>query len=71
LTQNADVNTLLRIVLLIWVLGYLFAACSPILNGHFLLGTIAAIGGIVLFIPWLIGVIVLAFLIRSTNPPRR
>ena len=64
-------NLALRIILLIWVLGYLFAACSPILNGHLLIGSIAVLGGIIFFVPWVLGIVVLAFLIRSTNPPRR
>ncbi len=64
-------NVALRIVLLLWVLGYLLAACAPILGGHLVLGAIALAGGILLFIPWLIGVALLAGLIRLTNPPRR
>ena len=64
-------NLALRILLLIWVLGYLFAACAPILGGHLLFGAISLAAGIVLFIPWLIGAAVLAGLIRLTNPPRR
>ena len=63
-------NTLLRILLLIWVLGYLFVSCGPLLNGDLLLGGITLLGGIVLFIPWVIGIAVLAFLIWLTNPRR-
>jgi hypothetical protein len=66
-----DVNTLLRILLLIWVCGYLFVSCAPILDGHLLLGAITLVGGIVLFVPWVIGIVVLASLIRITNTPRR
>jgi hypothetical protein len=65
------VNTILRILLLIWVLGYLLVSCAPLLGGHLLLGTITFIGGIVLFVPWVIGIVVLGALIRGTNPPRR
>ena len=64
-------NVVLRLILLLWVVGYLFASCAPILNGHLLLGTIAVFGGIVFFIPWVIGIVVLYFLIQATNPPRR
>lgn len=64
------VNAILRILLLVWVLGYLFAACVPLLGGHLVLGVVALAGGMVLFIPWLIGVVVLAVLIRLTNEPR-
>ena len=60
-------NIALRIVLLIWILGYLFASCAPILNGHLILGTLAVFGGIVFFVPWLLGIVVLWFLIQATN----
>lgn len=65
------VNLALRIILLLWVFGYLFASCSPILGGHLIGGAIALAGGIILFIPWVIGIVVLAVLIRVTDPPRR
>jgi hypothetical protein len=65
------VNTLLRIVLLLWVVGYLFVSCAPILDGHLLLGAVTFVGGIILFVPWVLGIVVLAALIRATNPPRR
>ena len=65
------VNTLLKIVLLLWVVGYLFVSCAPILDGHLLLGAVTFVGGIILFVPWVLGIVVLAALIRATNPPRR
>jgi hypothetical protein len=65
------VNLLFRVLLLIWVLGYLFVSCAPILGGHLLLGAVTLVGGIVLFVPWVIGIVVLAALIWVTNPPRR
>jgi hypothetical protein len=65
------VNTLLKIVLLLWVVGYLFVSCAPILDGHLLLGAVTFVGGIILFVPWVVGIVVLATLIRMTNPPRR
>ena len=64
-------NLLFRVLLLIWVLGYLFVSCAPILGGHLLLGAVTLVGGIVLFVPWVIGIVVLAALIWVTNPPRR
>jgi hypothetical protein len=64
------VNTVLRIVLLLWVVGYVFVSCAPILNGHLLIGAITFVGGIILFVPWVLGIVVLAALIRMTNPPR-
>lgn len=64
-------NFAFRLLLLVWVLGYLFASCGPILNGHPILGALALFGGVVLFVPWVLGIVVLAFLIQATNPPRR
>lgn len=65
------VNTALRVLLLIWICGYLLVSCGPILGGHLVLGAISLAGGIVFFVPWVIGIAVLAVLIRSTDPPRR
>jgi hypothetical protein len=64
------VNTVLRIVLLLWVVGYLFVSCAPILNGHLLIGAITFVGAIILFVPWVLGIVVLAALTQMTNPPR-
>jgi hypothetical protein len=64
-------NLVLRIVLLVWILGYLLASCGPLLDGHLLLGAIGLFGGIVFFVPWVIGIVVLVFLSSATNPPRR
>jgi hypothetical protein len=64
-------NLALRLLLLLWIVVYLVASCAPILNGHLLLGTLALFGGFVLFVPWVVGIVVLAILIQATNPPRR
>lgn len=64
-------NLALRLILLVWILGYLLASCGPLLDGHLVLGTIALFGGMLLFVPWVIGIAVLLFLIGATNPPRR
>jgi hypothetical protein len=64
-------NLALRLFLLIWIVGYLFASCAPILNGHLILGAIGVFGGIIFFVPWVIGIVVLGFLISATNAPRR
>jgi hypothetical protein len=64
------VNTVLRIVLLVWVLGYLLVSCGPLLGGHLFVGSVLAIAGLALFIPWLLGVIVLVALIWLTNHRR-
>jgi hypothetical protein len=65
------VNTALRIGLLVWVVGYLFLSCSPILGGDLIGGSFALLGGLILFIPWLIGIVVLGLGIWLTNPPPR
>jgi hypothetical protein len=64
------VNTLLRILFLIWVFGYLLVSCGPILDGNLLIGTITLVGGLVLFVPWLVGIVVLWLLIRLTDRRR-
>jgi hypothetical protein len=64
-------NLGLRLLLLVWILGYLLASCAPILNGHLILGTLALFGGVVFFIPWVIGIVVIWVLIQATNPPPR
>jgi hypothetical protein len=63
-------NLAFRLLLLLWVLGYLVASCAPILNGHLILGAIGVFGGIIFFVPWVIGIVILWFLIQATNPPR-
>lgn len=64
-------NTLLRVLLLIWILGYLLVSCGPLLNGDLVLGAITLVGAIVLFVPWVIGIVILGVLVRLTNPARR
>jgi hypothetical protein len=63
-------NLALRLILLVWIVGYLVVSCEPILSGHLVLGTIALFGGVVFFIPWVLGIVVLLFLIGATNRPR-
>ena len=71
IAHNPCVNVALRIALLIWVLGYLLVSCGPLLGGHLIVGGLTLVAGAVLFVPWLVGVAILAFLIWATNPPRR
>jgi hypothetical protein len=61
-------NTILRILLLIWVLSYLFVSCVPLLSGHLIIGGITFVAGVIFLVPWLLGVLVLAILIWLTNP---
>ena len=63
-------NLILRIVLLLWVVGYLFMSCSGLFGGSLGGAALGLFGGIVLFVPWLLGTIVLAVLVRVTNPRR-
>jgi hypothetical protein len=62
--------TFLRIVLLIWMIGFLVISCGPLMTGNTTLGGIGLITGVFLFIPWLAGVVILASLVWFTNPRR-
>jgi hypothetical protein len=64
-------NTALRIALLLWVVLYLLVSCQPLLGANAVVGTIAFFGGLILFVPWVVGIVVLGMLIWITNPPRR
>jgi hypothetical protein len=65
------VNTLFRVLLAIWVVLYLVIACAPILSNSAAVGGIGFVSGIILFVPWLIGAVILACLIWLTNSQRR
>jgi hypothetical protein len=67
---NLGLNTILRLVLLLWVLGYLLVSCGPLFNGGLGAGLLGVLVGGVLFVPWLLGVVVLAVLVLLTNPGR-
>jgi hypothetical protein len=64
-------NTLFRVLLAIWVVLYLVIACAPILSNSVAVGGIGFVSGIILFVPWLIGAVILVCLIWLTNPQRR
>jgi hypothetical protein len=64
------VNTILRLLLLLWVIGYLAISCQPLFSGSATAGGVGLLAGAILLIPWLIGVLVLAILIWLTNPRR-
>jgi hypothetical protein len=64
------VNTALRVILAIWIVGYLALACAPLFSTSAGVGVVGFVGGIVLLVPWIIGIVVLAFLIWLTNPRR-
>ena len=63
-------NWLLRLLLVLWVLGYLVVACAPLLTGNPILGGLGFLAGVVLLLPWLVGVAILSISIWLTNPPR-
>jgi hypothetical protein len=64
-------NTIFRLLLLIWVFGYVFVSCVPLLTGHLVLGGITFVAGLFFFLPWLAVAIVLGGLVWLTNPRRR
>jgi hypothetical protein len=65
------VNTLLRVLLAIWIVIYLAIACAPVLSNSVFVGGVGFVSGIILLIPWLVGVVILVCLIWLTNPRRR
>ncbi len=62
------VNLVLRLILAVWVLGYLFVSCAPLLQGDLGGGLLGLLVGGVFFVPWLVGVVVLGLLVTITNP---
>ncbi len=69
-TVSRLVNTAFRLVLAIWVLGYIVFACGPLVTGDASAGGLGLILGSVLLVPWLIGVLVLGVFVWLTNPRR-
>jgi hypothetical protein len=65
------VNTLFRVLLAIWVVLYLVIACAPVLSNSVFVGGIGLVSGIILFIPWLVGAVILVCLVWLTSPRRR
>ena len=64
-------NSLLRLLLAIWTIGYFVVSCVPLIfSSNGLVQVAGAAVGVVLLIPWLLGVLVLAILIFLTNPRR-
>jgi len=61
-------NLLFRILLALWVVGFLLISCVPLLTGSGGAGILGLLAGAVLLVPWLVGVLVLAVLIWLTNP---
>jgi hypothetical protein len=64
-------NLVLRILLAVWVLGYLLVSCGPFVRGDGgAAGFFGFIFGAVFLAPWVIGIIVLGLLVWLTNPGR-
>jgi hypothetical protein len=63
-------NSVLRVLLLVWVLGYLLISCGALISGDLGGGVVGLVAGAVLFVPWLVGVVVLGALVWITNPRR-
>jgi hypothetical protein len=64
-------NSVLRVLLLVWVLGYLLISCGALISGDLGGGVVGLVAGAVLFVPWLVGVVVLGALVWITSPRRR
>jgi hypothetical protein len=63
------INTVLRILMAIWVAGFLLISCAP-LYAEGGVGLLGFLTGAVLLVPWIIGVVILGALILLTNPRR-
>jgi len=65
------VNTIFRVLFAIWVVLYLVIACAPVLSNSVFVGGLGFVSGIILFVPWLVGAVILVCLIWLTNPQKR
>lgn len=69
-------NAWLKVILALWVLGFLVVACGPAIaadgiGGTLVGGIFGALLGTFLFVPWIVGVGILLILIWLTNPRER
>lgn len=64
-------NTILRVLLALWVIGYLLAACVPMLLGSSPTTGMGPVAGAILLVPWFAGVVILVSLIWLTRRRRR
>jgi hypothetical protein len=65
------INAALRLLLALWILGYIAIACAPLVTGDVGSGLAGLLLGGVLFLPWVAIAIVLAVLVWLTNPSGR
>jgi hypothetical protein len=63
-------NSLLRVLLVIWVVGYILISCGALIDGDVGGGLLGLVAGAVLLIPWLVGLVILSVLVWITNPQR-
>ena len=63
-------NSLLRVLLVIWVVGYILISCGALIDGDVGGGLLGLVAGAVLLIPWLVGLVILSVLVWITNPRR-
>lgn len=61
-------NGTLKVLLVLWTVLFLAIACAPVYTDNGAVGAIGFLTGVVLFVPWIIGVAVLGFLIWLTKP---
>ena len=64
-------NTLLRIILVLWIVGFVAISCAPLLYDSAAIGVIGFLAGGILLVPWLVGLLILAVLVWLTTPSRR
>jgi hypothetical protein len=64
-------HTAVRLLLVLWILGYVAVACAPMVTGDVGSGVAGLLLGGVLFIPWLLVLIVLIALAWLTSPAGR
>ena len=65
------INTAVRLLLVLWILGYVAVACAPMVTGDVGSGVAGLLLGGVLFIPWLLVTIVLLAVVWLTSPAGR
>ncbi|HEX4898193.1 MAG TPA: hypothetical protein VFV53_07490 [Candidatus Limnocylindrales bacterium] len=61
-------NLVFRILLAVWVVGFVLISCVPLLAGSGGAGILGLLAGAVLLVPWLVGVLILAVLVWLTSP---
>jgi hypothetical protein len=63
-------NTVFRVLLAIWIVGYLAIACAPLFADSVFIGGIGFVSGVLLLIPFIVGCVILISLIWLTNNRR-